>query len=170
MSIKNKIRECNGCKFCCWSFHVNGFADNSMKLSLSHCSYECKKGCSIHGGEEYPYVCGGFICPYLTGENIHRPDTFQKVLEEAKGNIGNYIPTIPVNFDSAEVRKLIKKSRSVPASIIINDRWHHVILPLDRNENGNWVSTEEIVSVWEEFYNENSTEFDSKNLMNVMIV
>src|SRR5262245_40216388 len=113
------MRKCNSCRFCCWSFAVTDI----NKQALNHCGHECKQGCKIHEKSKYPPSCKLFICPYLNGEKIQRPDKYQNLLKELNGNIGNYIPAIPINFKAKEVKETILKTRSIPAFIMINNDW-----------------------------------------------
>jgi len=153
-----KVRDCNGCRFCCWSFNVHDVPDKiqgiQMKPALQNCQYECSLGCSIHKDENYPPSCKDFFCPYLEGKDIYRPDTFQPILEELNGNMSNYIPTIPLNIPIEKAKNLIQKTRNIVASIIVGNEWVDIILPLDRNEDRSWTSNEDAVKQWRELYNE----------------
>lgn len=135
------MRKCDGCKFCCWSFKVLDVPDTLKgiedKFALQHCQYE-GAGCAIHEQPNYPPMCAGFVCPYLSGADIHRPDTFQQVLEQSKGNIGNYIPMVPTDMLIEDVEQLIRETRSLPAAIMIQNEWTYVMLPLDRRPDGEW--------------------------------
>ncbi len=135
------MRECGECRFCCWSFAVLDIPDElkgiETKQALTHCQHECE-GCAIHERDDYPEMCKTFICPYLSGDDIHRPDIFQEVLEQAKGNIGNYIPMIPTTRLIEDAEQLVRDTRSLPAAIMINNEWSYVMLPLDRKADGEW--------------------------------
>lgn len=160
------MKKCDSCRFCCWSFGISEL----NKPAMNHCEHECKKGCDIHNKKDYPPSCKWFVCPYLIGENVQRPDKYQNLLKELSGSIGNYVPAIPIGFDSGEVRKIITKTRTIPAFIMIENKWYEVIMPLDRNEDGSWVSTEEIINEWEELYYKHSIECKSKKMMNIIMV
>ena len=149
------MRECDGCRFCCWSFNahdipnpVTGF---EMKPARQHCVFECDKGCELHATERLPQACDEFKCPYLQGQDIHRPDTFQEALEELGGNIGNYIPAVPESVPVSLARTLIREDRSVPAFILLGNEWARVILPLDRNEDRTWTARESAIELWGKF-------------------
>jgi len=151
-----KKRECDGCRFCCWVYNITDIPDEAIgfefKSALKHCQHECSKGCSLHGTIHKPSTCVEFKCPYLQDDDIYRPDTFQDLLEELNGNIGNYIPYISPIIPESEVRELIKKTRSIPACITVGDKGLKFILPLDRDKDGSWSSTENNVRKWEELY------------------
>jgi len=79
-------RECGGCRFCCWTFNVEVPQRRNLRVlylkpELSHCEHECAKGCDLYDRFHMPVVCHDFICPYLHGEDIHRPDVFRDLLE-----------------------------------------------------------------------------------------
>lgn len=130
------MRECSGCRFCCWSWAV----PKINKPELSHCKFECAKGCSVHKQKEQPVECTDFKCPYLEGRDIHRPDSFQATLEELGGNIGNYIPSVLTSIPIDIANQRIRDTRTVPVSVINGEYWVNVIMPLDRDENGGWVT------------------------------
>jgi hypothetical protein len=56
------------------------------------------------------------------------------------GNIGNYIPSIPDSMDVEKAKRIIRETRTVPASLIDGHRWVNVIMPLDKDENGGWLT------------------------------
>lgn len=147
--------DCDGCTFCCWSFAVEGMPQHpdltvlTVKPELTHCEFEAI-GCAIHEAECYPEGCRIFSCPYLDGQDIHRPDTFQSVLEEVKGNIGNYIPSIPRSIPVQRAIQLIRETRSVLAEIIWDSKWTRVALPLDRDADGMWYPTGQLLAPWAE--------------------
>jgi hypothetical protein len=145
------MRECSGCKFCCWSFNVHDIPDEvrglELKPAFTHCQHECTAGCGLHNDVRQPTTCREFHCPYQTGEQIHRPDTFQSILEALGGNIGNYIPAIDETIPVDEAIALIQRTRSLPA-FIINGGWERVILPLDRETDGTWKATEDMTTAW----------------------
>jgi len=154
------MRQCSGCKFCCWSFAIEDIPDDisglKFKPSLQHCQHECLVGCAIHDQKKYPPACKAFICPYLKGEDIHRPDIFQKVLQELNGNISNYIPSIPTKIPVEEAEKLIRRTRNILASILTGNEWVQIVLPLDREKDGSWTSNEDAVQEWRKLYHERS--------------
>lgn len=132
------MNACDGCKFCCWGWAVD--VPTFGKSALRHCKHECAKGCAIHLKPEKPITCRGFHCPYQEREGLHRPDNFQATLESLGGNIGNYIPAIPISIPVEIANRLIRDTRTVPASVINDNQWVDVILPLDRNRDGGWES------------------------------
>lgn len=172
-----KIRECGGCRFCCWSFNVDVPHPTLLdiiepKKKLSNCAHECEKGCTLHGKKEQPNVCKVFHCPYIRGENIHKPDVFQDELKDLKGNIGNYIPAVLSSIDIAATKELIRKTRTIPAYILIGNEWKEIIMPLDRDENGTWLLTGERLKPWEELYkryNQALPEDIKKHINTVMV-
>lgn len=127
------MNSCDGCRFCCWAWAVDGF-----KPALSHCAHECDRGCAVHGSARQPQMCALFRCPYLERDGFHRPDTFQAALAETA--IGNFIPIVPLTITAATANRLIRETRTVPASVILDDRWFDTILPLDKNPDGTWSS------------------------------
>jgi len=150
------MRECNGCKFCCWSFNVEDIPHKARSLKVlnfkpeqTHCWHECARGCALHGTFFQPPICHDFQCPYTSSEeDIYRPDTFQALIEELGGNMGNYIPMVPTTISVADARQLITKSRTIPAAFFCNGDWMKAIIPLDRNEDGSWVTTELMLDIW----------------------
>ncbi len=132
------MNPCNGCRFCCWSWSV----EEISKPCLTHCQYECKKGCEIYMRFNRPTACEEFHCPYQERDGLHRPDKFQKTLESLGGNIGNYIPNIPVTIPVETANRLIRETRTLPVSIINGTQWVDVIMPLDRDESGGWVTAD----------------------------
>lgn len=149
------MRKCNGCRFCCWSFDVSdvpsviGF---EVKIHNSHCSFECEKGCSIHELAKQPKTCIDFKCAYLQGKKIHRPDAFQEVLEEMKITMGNFIPAVNEKIDWDEAVQVIKETRTIPADIYAGGI-KEIILPLDKEKDGSWMTTQERIEKWESLYN-----------------
>lgn len=130
--------SCDGCRFCCWAWAVDDA--RLEKRVLQHCRHECAAGCALHGRREQPEACAAFRCPYQERAGLHRPDNFQRTLEEAGGNIGNYIPAVPLSIPVEEANRLIRATRTVPASIIAGGQWLDVVLPLDLNFDGGWMS------------------------------
>lgn len=147
----NEMSKCDGCSFCCWSFAVEDIPQHPdlkiLKPAQTHCDFELE-GCAIHNDEQYPHNCRVFRCPYLDGEDIHRPDTFQSVLEELGGNIGNYIPSIPRSVPVQRAVRLVCESRSILAVIILDAKWVRVAMPLDREEDGSWYPTQQVLEPW----------------------
>lgn len=150
------MRQCDGCRFCCWSFNVTDVPDPIKGLELKparqHCLYECSNGCSIHKQAEYPEACDHFQCPYLQGNYIHRPDTFQKTLEEMDIQVGNFIPAIPPYVPVNVAECLIKENRSIPAYILIGNEWIKVILSLDRENGKSWMVNEKSLGLWGDLF------------------
>ena len=145
------MRQCDKCRFCCWSFGVHDVPNEikgiENKPSLTHCQYETD-GCAIHGRDDYPPQCKTFFCPYLEGAEIHRPDKFQDVIEGAKGNIGSFIPMVPLIMTAKSARRLIEQTRSVPAVFILDSKWVQVVLPLDRKDDGTWEENPDTITKW----------------------
>jgi hypothetical protein len=148
--------KCGECRFCCWSFNVQDVPDPIKELALKparqHCLYECNQGCSIHGLEKYPQACNDFECPYLQGKYIHRPDNFQKVLEEMNIEVGNFIPAIPPDISIKMAECLIRENRTIPAFILIGNEWVKVILSLDREDAKTWIVNEKSVELWSDLF------------------
>jgi len=108
------------------------------KRELQHCHHECASGCALHENVNQPNICRTFQCPYIRGEDVHKPDSFQWLLEELGGNMGNFIPAISTQVPVTEAQALIASSRSLPAFILINGQWIETILPLDKEPDGSW--------------------------------
>lgn len=149
------MKQCDGCRFCCWSFNIpdipNEIQGLTFKTALNHCEFECKNGCSIHERKDYPQICKEFVCPYLTGKAIHRPDTFQTLIKELNPTVGNYIPNIPVSVPIEKAKDLIKETRAIPAFITIRDTWAEVIVSMDREPDKSWSITKEVFGKWKDF-------------------
>jgi len=148
------MRDCNKCRFCCWSFAVHDVPDAvkgiENKPVLTHCQHECD-GCAIHEQPDYPAMCASFICPYLAGDDIHSPVVFQPILERAAGSIGNYIPAISARLPVAECEALIEQTRSLPAAILIDNNWFSLVMPLDKDE-ATWRPDERHIEQWAQAY------------------
>lgn len=99
-------------------------------------------GCAVHAKPKQPEACMEFHCPYQERDGLHRPDNFQSTLEELRGNIGNYIPAIPTSIPIETANRLIRETRTVPAAVINGGKWVNVIMPLDRDEKGGWVTAD----------------------------
>jgi hypothetical protein len=121
-----------------------------LKVERNHCPKECEVGCSIHGTAVYPQGCKDFFCPYVMGEQTHRPDTFQKLLEELGGDMGNIIPAIPLVVPVVRAEQLIRKSRTVLANFLLDGGWKRTAIPLDRAANGEWMIKTEPLKMWNE--------------------
>lgn len=137
-------RTCDGCRFCCWSWHVA----ETDKRGLSHCPHECALGCDLHGTPQQPDECQRFRCPYLRGAKIHRPDAFQPTLEALGGNLACYIPTVPESIPTAEAIEVIERTRSIPAGILIEGLWMRGVIPLNKNADGTWKVVGDIAAPW----------------------
>lgn len=148
--------ECGSCRFCCWIFNASDIPDPilgiAQKPSLEHCVYECNGGCSIHGMSKYPQPCGDFECPYLQGQEIHRPDNFQETLETMNIQVGNFIPAVPIDVPVRIAETLIKDNRSIPAFVMVGREWVRVILSLDRRSDSLWIVNEKSVELWKELF------------------
>jgi len=149
------FRDCDGCRFCCWSFNVSDVPVErrslkvvELKRELTHCRHECQRGCDVHGTMFKPIICESFYCPYVSGVDIHRPDVFQPLLEELNGDMGNYIPAVSRAMDVEFAKDLIRETRSIPAAIMLEGQWVKLILPLDRQPDGSWVTTEHLHARW----------------------
>jgi len=150
-----RMRSCDKCRWCCWTYNIKDVPVQRRSLKVvelkperSHCRHECDKGCDLHGTFFQPVACHGFFCPYLGGEDIHRPDTFQPLLEELGGNMGNYIPAVPQAMDVEFAKKTIRETRTVPAAALFDGNWVRVVLPLDRQPDGSWVTDEMMHARW----------------------
>lgn len=148
-------RECDGCRFCCWVFNVAEIPVERRSLKVlelkperQHCRHECQQGCDLHDTFFQPVICHDFMCPYLGGGDIHRPDTFQPLLEELNGDMGNYIPVVPRAMDVEFAKELIRETRSIPAAVLFDGSWVKLVLPLDRQPDGSWVTTEQLHARW----------------------
>ena len=151
------MRECDSCKFCCWSFNVD--VPNPRYLTVlepkrerRHCEHECEAGCRLHGHENQPDICRGFRCAYIEGQDIHRPDNFQVQIEAINGSMGNFIPAVSIKVPISEAQSLIAQSRTIPAHILLGGNWTETVLPLDKNEYGGWATSNESVALWGELY------------------
>jgi hypothetical protein len=89
-----------------------------------------------------------FKCPYLFGEEVHQPDIFREILEEIDGNMGNYVPAIPVYVSINSAINLIRESRSIMAFILVDMRWIQTVIPLDKNTDGTWWATKVMSDAW----------------------
>src|SRR5262249_33328066 len=116
------------------------------KQTVFHCEHECKSGCSIHGLGQ-PTSCVEFQCPYLLGWSIHRPDTFQAVIERTGGNAASYVPAVPEIVPPGMAIALIESLRSVPAAVKTHGGWTQIILSLDQ-ESDIYSATEEQRKAW----------------------
>lgn len=170
--------ECNGCRFCCWSYSVEdvpqqakgpGLRILQYKAPLSHCQHECEAGCSIHEQKGYPKECRDFRCPYLVGDSIHRPDTFQSLLVGLGGNLGGYVPTIPYVIPVLAASKLITETRTVLASRIFDYQWKKIVMPLDTETDGNWYPKEEFLPPWDELCTKYGVTFAQKGRENNIV-
>lgn len=100
----------------------------------------------------YPTACRTFFCPYLDGEDIYRPDTFQQLIEKLHGDVGNYIPCIPPHIPTAAAEILIEKTRSIAAAILIGRQWVKVVVSLDRNKDQSWDVKKDVVEAWQKLF------------------
>lgn len=150
------MRSCDGCKFCCWSFNAHDIPDIIMGLKLkpclSHCQYECDAGCQMHNDPKLPKGCHEFYCPYIRGDDIHRPDTFLQVIEELHGTVGNYIPRVPTKVNVDAAKALMRETRSLPV-FVLDGQWQKVILCVDRTKERGWGATEEQIYKWNKLLN-----------------
>lgn len=157
------MNECNGCRFCCWvyaaSVPTSDFTILIDKPGLNHCSHECEKGCALHASEHLPPICRDFHCPYQLMPGLHRPDTFQSLLEELHGTNGGYIPIISDKIPVSDALALIARHRSVMAAFLLGDHWIPLALPIDKNYDNSWTVTEESRRAWKELYEINGVEF-----------
>jgi len=117
-----------------------------LKSENAHCHHECEQGCAIHETLFQPVTCHDFMCPYLHDYPIHRPDVFQELL--ITGDMGNYIPMIPITMDSDEAAERIRTTRTVPAAILLDGGWTKVVLPLDREPDGSWSTNSDMNTLW----------------------
>jgi hypothetical protein len=150
-------KQCDGCRFCCWSFAVNAvpspFNILQSKKTLNHCPQECEVGCAIWT-TSIPAQCKNFHCPYIYGNDIHRPDAFQELLEKLAGNVGNYIPFVPSGVSVEETKALVLKTRTIPAAITMpNGGWKVLVMPLDREPDGTWYTNKSRAKNWVMLFN-----------------
>lgn len=120
-----------------------------LKRERTHCRHECEAGCALHETFYQPIICHTFLCPYLGGEDIHRPDTFQPLLMELAGTMGNFIPAIPRAMNVEFACELIRETRAIPAAILMDGQWVRLVLPLDRQPDGSWISDEMMTARWQ---------------------
>lgn len=165
------VRTCAGCRFCCWSFAINDIPDQTLGLqqkpSLTHCQHECGSGCTLHGAPEKPATCRQFECPYLLGNDIHRPDAFRPALDETKCRIGNFIPAISSRIPVERAAALIDATDSIPASIMICGKWTKVIMPMRKESNGTWQT--HALEDWRALYSEFGAGFDESFTENAAV-
>lgn len=135
------MRTCDGCKFCCWSYGVS----EVPKEPLSHCAHECGAGCSIHADK--PSQCREFDCPYIAGDAIHRPDTFQPFLEELGGNLLCYVPYVPLTVSVEKAKEIMQNTRSIHCAIKL-DGWKPMVLSLDQS-SGAFGANQSQVDAWD---------------------
>ena len=124
------VRQCGSCRYCCWMFGVNDID----KPSRTNCKHECSEGCAIHNQSGYPKQCADFVCPYLQGEDIHRPDEFQFVLHELGGTLTSFVPYISTKIPIEKAIQRIKKLRVLPATFKTEYGWIGAVVPLDQQE------------------------------------
>jgi len=156
--MSEKVRECEGCRFCCWSFTVHDVPRSSdftilqSKPALTHCSHECESGCSIHGADTFPLGCKVFLCPYLAGDEIHRPDTFQYLLESMNITVCAFVPAVPKTIPVEEANDLITRTRTIMAATAdlygYSGQWVRVVMPLDLEKNGQWYLNKDLLPPW----------------------
>jgi len=151
------MKTCDGCRLCCWSFNVDVPHPTLLsiiepKRELRHCHHECERGCALHDNPQQPDICRTFQCPYIRDEEVHRPDTFQPLLESLNGNMGNYIPAVSTAIPIESARQLIADTRTILAYMLLDGRWLQTVLPLDKDANGAWATTEPMVSEWGRLY------------------
>lgn len=149
-----KQRDCDGCRWCCYIYNVEVPVKRSLKVldfksERSHCRHERERGCKLHGTPNQPPLCRDFLCPYLAGVDIHRPDTFEPLLVELGGNMGNYIPAIPRAMSIEFAKGLIRETRTLPAAVLFAGEWVRLVLPLDRQPDGSWETNEVLTARWQ---------------------
>lgn len=164
-------RECDGCKFCCWSFNVDVphphlYEIVELKRELRHCHHECEAGCALHSTKHKPTGCQSFHCPFVLGDAVHRPDLFQEFVKQLDGTMGNYIPIVPDTINVEAAQDIIRKTRSLPAAILLNSTWVKLILPMDRSPDGTWRNNQGAINEWADFYAANNCDFP-KELMGI---
>ena len=146
------MKLCDGCRWCCYSYNVEvPERPRSLKVLVfkaenTHCRHECDKGCAIHNTSFQPVICHDFECPYQREYPVYRPDRFQELLQT--GNMGNYVPMVPLSMDATEAEQRIRTTRTVPAAILLEGTWAKVILPLDRELDGSWSTNSDMEALW----------------------
>lgn len=123
-----------------------------LKPALSRCRFECAAGCEVHATVEQPAACQWFTCPYLAGDAIHRPDTFQRLLETAGGSISNFVPAVAAAIPVDAAETAILKTRTLPAAIMVGNTWVRIILPLDCRADATWRADEGAFREWDRVY------------------
>jgi hypothetical protein len=125
-------RACDGCTFCCWSFGIDDVPYHGLvrKSPLTDCWHACHT-CGVHDHPDYPKQCRSFICPYLSGDDIHRPDSFEYMLKIMRVTVEGFIPAIPVALDPVEACNLVYETRSMLASMIVRGQWQRSVISLD---------------------------------------
>lgn len=74
-SLKHKDRDCGQCTFCCTAPAINDWmspTEMPPKPAGDKCSQCTALGCGIYPNR--PEVCSGFLCGYLLGWDVPRPD------------------------------------------------------------------------------------------------
>lgn len=123
------MRTCDGCRFCCYIYGV----DVLGKPAGKSCSFECDSGCSIH--KDRPLQCADFKCPYLNGDQIHRPDTFKAILRRLQSNLVCIIPWIPQSVPPVAAERLIETSWSILCAVKTETGWTPIVLDLTQQDN-----------------------------------
>lgn len=141
------MRSCDGCRWCCLAYGVSEI----QKRALCHCEHECSKGCSIHLMTGYPKECREFQCPYLNGDSIYRPDTFQPLLQRLGISLKSFIPWIPVVIPMKQSKKLIRRTRSILCAVKA-DKWELITLKLDQPKGDVFSGSDELREAWQELW------------------
>ena len=145
-------RTCGTCRFCCWAYTIKELS----KPSLEHCVHECAEGCRVHATHLQPKECVEFGCPYLAGDPIHRPDSFQEVLESSGMKTRSFVPWIPITIPLEEAIEMIRSTRTIMAGLFREGRWHLVSLILDPPAGQVFTGSHRAESQWFELLKKHS--------------
>jgi len=66
--------------------------------------------------------------------------------------MGNYIPAVSTAIPVENARQLITDTRTILAYMLLDGRWLQTVLPLDKDADGAWATTEPMVSEWGRLY------------------
>jgi hypothetical protein len=86
------------------------------------------------------------------GDDIHRPDTFQALLEGMGITVGEFVPAVPKFIPVQEASDLIAATRTIMAATPALDgrhgQWVKVVLPLDADKEGRWQLSSDLLPPW----------------------
>lgn len=149
------MRACGGCRVCCHLYGVGALE----KKPLAQCIHECDHGCAAWQTPIQPKECQDFLCPYMLGDAIYRPDTFSSLMREMESTIANTIPWIPEALPLEAVRGMIRSSRSMLMALVVADgAWKVDALLLHQRANGLLSGTVESRHQWRQLLTEHGIE------------